>query len=168
MEKGFTILIILFLMFSLYYWKVKETFTNNNVNLPFETNISCLNKCEPGNNSCYMTREQCIRDSDCYGCKTLDQQYIKDNIENLTSNCSELTTDIGTKAGIYNYSQINKPPPQYNKGINTWRTLFDEGKYLYDKRYNPSIIIDGMEPSYEEIPTLSGEFSVIGPKPSNY
>jgi len=173
MEKVFAILIILFVMFSLYYWKVKETFTNNNnVNLPFDTTISCLNKCSPGNNSCYITGEQCIKDSDCYGCKTVNQTPIKDNTEklmdNVMPNYSTLTPDIGTKAGIYNYSQINKPPPQYNKGINIWRTLFDEEKLLYDKKYNPSIIIDGMKPSYEEIPTLSGEFSVIGPKPSNY
>jgi hypothetical protein len=164
MEKGFIILIILFVMFLLYYWKVKEPFTNNdNVKLSFNRNISCLNKCSLGNNSCYITGEQCIKDSDCYGCKTVNQTPVKDN--NIMQNYSTLTTDIGTKAGIYNYSQINKPPPQYNKGINTWRTLFDEGKLLYDKKYN---IINGMEPSYEEIPTLSGEFSVIGPKPSNY
>ena len=183
MKPVYVILLCLITLFFIYllYNKVKENFTNNNnVNLPFDTTISCLNKCAPGNNSCYITGEQCIRDGDCYGCKMLDQPPIKkhsnviaDNdagklTDGLTPNYSVLTTDIGTKAGIYNYSQINKPPPQYNKGINTWRTLFDEGKYLYDKRYNPSIIIDGIEPSYEEIPTLSGEFSVIGPKPSNY
>jgi hypothetical protein len=86
----------------------------------------------------------------------------------MTPDYSVLTTDIGSKAAIYNYSEINKPPPQYNKGINTWRTLFDEGKLLFDKKYNPSILIDDIEPSYEEMPTLSGEFTVIGPKPSNY
>ena len=192
------ILILIFLLilifFSLYYYKIIENFTNNNnVNLPFDTNISCLNKCASGNNSCYITGEQCIRDSDCYGCGgMLDQTFIqtnsnligyndsgklKDNIssdfselttDNISSDFSELTTDIGSKAAIYNYSQMNKPPPQYNKGINTWRTVFDEGKLLFDKRYNPSIIIDDIEPNYEEMPTLTGEFRVVGPKPANY
>jgi hypothetical protein len=175
------LLILILIFFSLYCWKVKETFTNNNnVNLPINTTSSCLNKCSPGNNSCYITGEQCIKDNDCYGCNPLDNFFIKKNFnvigdndagkltDNVTPNYSILTTDIGTKAGIYNYSQINSPPPQYNKGINTWRTLFDEGKLLFDKRYNPSIMLDNVEPNYEEMPTLTGEFRVIGPKPSNY
>jgi hypothetical protein len=183
MKQIYVILLCLIILYFIYlvYYKVKENFTNNNnVNLPFDTTISCLNKCAPGNNSCYITGEQCIRDGDCYGCEMLDQPPVKEHstvigdndagklTDNITPNYSTLTTDIGTKAGIYNHSQLNKPPPQYNKGLNTWRKVFDEGKLLFDKRYNPSIIIDGLEPNYEEMPTLSGEFSVIGPKPSNY
>ena len=174
-------LLLLLLFYSFYYYKVKETFiNNNNVNLPFHTITNCLNKCAAGNNSCYITGEQCIKDSDCYGCKLLHNPFIikhsnviGDNdagklTDNVTPNYSILTTDIGTKAAIYNYSQINAPPPQYNKGINTWRTVFDEGKILFDKRYNPSIMIDSVEPNYEEMPTLTGEFRVVGPKPANY
>ena len=175
------VLLFLFVFLLLCYNNLKENFTNNNnVNLPFNTKVSCLNKCAPGNNSCYITGEQCISDGDCYGCEILDQPHIQKHStvigandagklsDNMTPSYSVLTTDIGSKAAIYNYSELNKPPPQYNKGINTWRTVFDEGKLLFDKRYNPSIMIDGIEPNYEEMPTLSGEFSVIGPKPSNY
>jgi hypothetical protein len=183
MKIYFIILLILILLF-IYYSSSKENFTNNNnVNLPFNSKTSCLNKCASGNNSCYITGEECIRDSDCYGCNSLNQPptKYKNNskimgyndagklTDNMTPDFSVLTTDIGSKAAIYNYSQINKPPPQYNKGINTWRRVFDEGKLLFDKKYNPSIVFeDGILPSYEEMPTLSGEFTVIGPKPANY
>jgi hypothetical protein len=183
MKIYFIILCILIILF-IYYSSLKEHFTNNNnVNLPFNSKTNCLNKCAPGNNSCYLTGEECTRDSDCYGCKPLPQPPINYKTyskvigyndagkltDNMTPDFSVLTTDIGSKAAIYNYSQINKPPPQYNKGINTWRRVYDEGKLLFDKKYNPSIVFeDGILPSYEEMPTLSGEFTVVGPKPANY
>jgi hypothetical protein len=117
--------------------------------MPFFSDVSCNNNCGP-KNICSITGEQCSRDSDCKGCDNIhkythrdvskkEPDFPADNdsgklTNQETPNYSILTTDIGTRARLFN--RENKPPPQYFQGINTWRTAFNSGKKLYDKRYS--------------------------------
>jgi hypothetical protein len=164
-------------MFSLYYWKVKETFTNNNnVNLPINTTSSCLNKCSPGNNSCYITGEQCIKDNDCYGCNPLDNFFIKKNFNvigdndagkltiGVTPQYSSLTSGYGTHERVITSNMFSKPS-MANFGGNMWFSQFESDQDLFDKRYKPS----GLQfmPDYPKRYSLTGQFIDDGPFASN-
>ena len=149
--------------------------TNHTVSLPLTTTISCKNMCGP-NNRCSLTGEQCSSDIDCFGCNPQTQQFAPENSPmvrgqndagKLTNEqnptYSVLTTDIGTKAKLFN--PADTPPPQYFKGVNTWKNTFDEGAELFDKRYSPSA--QSFMPSYPKRLSLSGEFEDNGPLAAN-
>ena len=145
--------------------------TSHSVDLPLTTTISCKNMCGPVGR-CSITGEQCSTDVDCYGCQpTKPQKKVivrgQNDAGNLTTkvqpNYSTLTTDIGTRAKLYNDKLID--PPQYMQGINTWRSNFDKGEKLYNERYAPKE--NKNMTNYPPRKTLSGQFIDNGPLPSN-
>ena len=142
------------------------------VNLPINTTTSCKNMCGPPGR-CSITGEQCVSDIDCYGCQQLNSsQKITQDVrgdndagkltDGVTPTYSTLTTDIGTRAKFFNK---NAKVPQYDMGMNTWRSQYDLGQELFDKRYNSSHYTNQM--NYQERPTLSGQFMIKGPLPAN-
>jgi hypothetical protein len=150
--------------------------TTHNVDLPINNTMDCSNMCGPLAR-CYKTGEQCSSDIDCQGCNPNppDEEYnIPYNKEirgqndagkysYLAPQYSELTTDIGTKAKLI--ADKNRPPPDYFKGVNTWRQTFDEGQRLFDRRFYSGS--SPMAPYYPERQTLSGEFIDSGPLAAN-
>ena len=179
----------------LVYWvevlydegKIQECFANgmsytsnytSTVNMPINTRYSCQNMCGPLAR-CSITGQQCQSDVDCFGChEPLDQSITKSEQDvrgqndagiltfNQTPRYSELTTDIGTKAKLYNKG-INLDPPEYFEGVNTWKPAFDAGMELYDKMYNPSIEFQKFLPKYPKRPSLSGQFILDEPLSAN-
>ena len=147
---------------------------SHTVNQPINTTISCKNVCGPLAR-CSITGEQCTSDVDCYGCQRKINKYIPflseyrgqndagKETSGVTPTYSTLTTDIGTRAKLYNKLLVN--PPQYNTGVNTWQKKFNEGQYFYDKRYYPGNM--QYAPNYPKRKTLSGEFEDDGPLASN-
>jgi hypothetical protein len=147
--------------------------TTHTINLPINTDYTCQNVCGPLAR-CSMTGEQCATDVDCPGC---NQQYNKypnksksvsgyDDSGKLTTEMtptfSTLISDIGTHASLINSSA---KPVQYNIGYNTWRKSFDQGTQLFNKRNDLGPL--SLMPKYPARPTLSGEFTDIGPLASN-
>jgi hypothetical protein len=151
--------------------------TSHTVNMPINTTFSCKNVCGPLAR-CYLSGEQCTSDVDCYGCQPLPQKekVISSGVrgqneagkltDGVTPTYSTLTTDIGTKALLYNDGE-NIQPVQYFNGIDMWRNQFNTGMELYDKRYAPSSNILPFLPKYPKRPTLSGQFIDDGPLASN-
>jgi hypothetical protein len=154
--------------------------TNHTVDIPLTTTFSCTNFCGPPAR-CAITGQQCMADIDCPGCnpygpdfKPPNTQYVPGNNDagkltvGVTPRYSTLTTDIGTQAKLYN-SNKNKEDPSKpatpNFGINTWISSFEGGQQLFDERYRPA----GLQymPNYPDQYSLSGEFVVDGPLPSN-
>ena len=146
------------------------------VDLPINNTLDCSNMCGPLAR-CYKTGEQCSSDIDCPGCNPYspDEEYkIPYNKEYrgqndagklsyLAPQYSELTTDIGTQAKLI--ADKNRSPPDYFKGVNTWRQTFDEGQRLFDKRFYSGSY--PMAPTYPQRQTLSGEFIDDGPLAAN-
>jgi hypothetical protein len=167
---------------------IKESFTNSelndtgtpntthNVDLPINNTLDCQNMCGPLAR-CYKTGQQCTSDIDCPGCdpdnpnEEYNTNYLKDNkgendagkLSYYAPQFSSLTTDIGTKAKLVGdrYSIA----PQYDIGVNIWRSSFDEGNKLFDKRYYSGSL--PYTPVYPKRMTLSGEFVDNGPLASN-
>jgi hypothetical protein len=150
--------------------------TTHSVDLPINNTLDCSNMC--GSLArCYKTGEQCSSDIDCPGCNpnSPDEEYkipYNEEIKGqndagkysyLTPQYSELTTDIGTRAKLI--ADKNRPPPDYFKGVNTWRQTFDEGQKLFDRRFYSGS--QPMAPNYPERQTLSGEFIDNGPLAAN-
>jgi len=154
----------------------RNTNTSYSVDLPINTTTSCSNFCGP-QAICSITGEQCSSDPDCYGCAppvtppsslTTEVSGYNDAgklSDAMTPVFSVLTTDIGTHA--FKMKGPNTPPPNYSKGVNTWRRTFDEGQRLYETRYNPQFQIINSLPKYPSRPTLTGEFVDTGPLPAN-
>ena len=158
--------------------------TNHNVDLPINANTKCKNKCS-SISRCYITGEQCMSDVDCYGCQPIipNPQLTKNGngvstirgendagkMSFSSPTYSELTTDIGSKAALYN--KLLTKPMQYNEGKNTWRQQFNAGTELYNKKYK----LKHMGPpgsgaallQYPIRDTLSGQFKDDGPLPAN-
>jgi len=173
------IAIIIFLLIINYCNNIRENFSNDyshTVNLPINTTYSCKNMCGP-QARCSITGEQCTSDIDCFGCKAVknEKKVITTDVLgvneagkltfNNTPTYSTLTTDIGTRANLYNENNLN--PPKYFQGVDQWTNTFDIGNKLYDKRYNPGIEILPFLPKYPERVTLSGEFIDNGALASN-
>lgn len=147
---------------------------SHTVDQPINTTISCSNMCGPLGR-CYLTGEQCTSDVDCYGCQKKTHhvsRMFKDvrgqndagkETTEVNPTYSTLTTDIGTRAKLYNKLLIN--PPKYDIGVNTWSKKFNEGQAFYDKRYYPGK--QEYIPNYPKRKTLSGEFEDDGPLASN-
>lgn len=152
--------------------------TNHNVDMPLTTSKSCQNMCGP-NNRCSLTGEQCSSDIDCFGCNPETKQFahevrtIGNDIRGQndagklstqqTPTYSTLTTDIGTKAKLI--KPTNTHVPEYFKGVNMWRSVFDDGMGLYDKRYTPNA--SNITPNYPERKSMTGEFTDNGPLAAN-
>lgn len=146
--------------------------TNHTVNMPINTTSTCTNMCGPPGR-CSITGDQCITDVDCPGClpptttRPSDTANIpgQNDAGKLTSgatpNYSTLTTDIGTRAKLYN--KLLVPPFQYNEGVDTWRSVFNAGNDLYKQRYSPT----NVPLKYPDRTTLSGQFKDDGPLAAN-
>lgn len=143
----------------------------HNVDMPLTTTFSCNNFCGP-TARCAISGQQCMTDIDCPGCKPVTK--FNDKMPNLigendagilttglTPNYSTLTTDIGSRAKLVTASKFSKPA-QYNLGVNTWRSSFNNSRALFDERYKPPLT-----PFYPNRYSLSGEFIDDGPIPSN-
>lgn len=154
--------------------------TTHTVNLPLTTTYSCRNMCS-SQSKCYITGEQCFSDIDCYGCKpnikVVENKYIQ-NVRGqndagkysfLTPQYSSLTTDIGTKAKLYNGK--NSRVPNINWGPDLWTKSFNFGEKI-DKD-NSSYLWDPKPEDYKFVPkyplrqSLSGLFKDDGPLAGN-
>ena len=150
--------------------------TTHTVNLPLNTTSSCSNFCGP-TARCSMTGQQCTSDIECPGCQSnvsqpqTNPQYTpnvpgNDDAGKLDykPGYSTLTTDIGSKAAIYNDNKSGVPV-QANFGQNTWIDKFNESRKLFDQRYKPA----GLEnlPSYQNRPSATGQFIDEGPLAAN-
>ena len=174
-----------------------ENINTNNVNMPFQTSTKCQNPCT-SMSSCLITGEQCQRDIDCQGCLPKQQQkYSSTDRTNYTVgekqgqfyqqiNYMQDTQHNGNIGGggspdmMYRESSITKfsqpfnsqtnftKPPEYSLGTNEWKSPFDAGYQLYNKRFTPpsSQFQDMLQ--YPEKYTLSGEFEENGALPYNY
>ena len=184
-------LIVVFLLVILFQWSkflsthhyVQECFENiniNNVNMPFQNNVTCHNPCT-SMSSCLLTGEQCQTDSDCKGC--MQPQHNQKQSPTLDTTNYTVGVGIGigekkTKHQKYNesmssidanmfYPEFTKPP-EYSLGTNEWKSPFDTSYMLYDKRFKPSSSRFHDMLKYPEKYTLSGEFKEGGALPYNY
>jgi hypothetical protein len=151
--------------------------SNPTVDLPMNSQYTCENVCGPMAR-CSITGEQCSADIDCYGCQPKEPPIIQSNssdvpgendagkMSSITPSYSTLTTDIGSKAKLYQKGE-NIKPPSYFKGVNEWRNSYDVGMKLYDKRYNPSLSVNSTTIDYPARQTMTGEFTYKGPLASN-
>lgn len=155
--------------------------TNHNVDMPINTYYSCKNMCGP-NAKCSITGEQCTSDIDCYGCQPIvptppadtTPEVVGDNdagklIYNQNPRYSVLTTDIGTRARIYNKKLARVPKPYL--GVNTWiksanyslKNQQDEYSYKYST--DPSKY--KYTPHYPQRESVTGLFIENGPLAAN-
>jgi hypothetical protein len=151
--------------------------TSHNVDQPINTTTSCKNVCGPLAR-CSITGEQCTSDVDCFGCipkmnkipnygRNVGGQNDAGKLTSgVTPTYSVLTTDIGTQAAIVKDGVQLEKPPQYNQGVDLWRTRFDDGYKLFNLRYKPPKDLK-YEPTYPARLTMSGEFTDGGPLASN-
>jgi hypothetical protein len=149
--------------------------TSHTVDLPLTTTYSCKNFCGPASR-CAITGQQCFADIDCPGCQPYTPPLSKSTEcvpgENdsgkltvgVTPQYSELTTDIGTQSKIITNNLFSKPP-MANFGVNTWKSSFNTGTQLFNKRYKPSEL--QYMPNYSKRYSLTGEFIEDGPIASN-
>lgn len=150
--------------------------TNHTVDLPLTTNYSCQNMCGP-QARCSKTGEQCTSDIDCLGCRpTLSNLGPKPMTQGFNHagkllasqmpSYSVLTTDMARESLIYE-DQVDEPPPDYFKGLNTWKLPFETGLEQYEHRYAPSVSDPEDILQYTPRYTLSGEFVDDGPMAAN-
>ena len=174
-----------------------ENLNTNNVNMPFQNNTRCQNPCT-SMSSCLMTGEQCQRDIDCQGCFPIQKKkYPSTDIRNYTvgekqdqlyqqvnyMQTTQHNSDIGgggspnmmyreSSVAIFTQpfkSNINfTKPPEYSLGTNEWKSPFDTGYQLYNKRFTPSSLQFQDMLQYPDKYTLSGEFEENGALPYNY
>jgi len=151
--------------------------TSHTVDLPINNPVSCENMCGPLAR-CSKTGEQCSTDVDCFGCQPKVSIPKNELIDirgqndagkltaSFTPTYSNLTTDIGTQAKLYDKGE-NLDPPTYFKGVDQWTDSFKAGMELYNKKFNPSIGVLPFLPKYPMRTTLTGEFQDDGPLASN-
>ena len=156
-----------------------EYFTpNQNVNMPINTNYSCSNICGT-QNRCRVTGEQCTSDVDCFGCQP--KKFYKNGVIHSDADKKHGYTWVLGGTNIFypenkrHHNHVSDPkpfmegfspaPPEYNKGVNTWRSAFDMGMNLYKERYEPKGL--PLELNYPKEYTLSGEFLQSVPYASN-
>ena len=155
--------------------------TNHNVNLPINTTFQCQNMCGP-NAQCSITREQCTSDIDCYGCQPPNKQINRpltkeiegDNdagrlVYNQNPQYSILTTDIGTRAALFNKPSIKVPKPYL--GVDKWMKSASTGMQFYYRAQNydyttqPNKFIN--LPEYQTRESTTGLFEDYGPLAAN-
>ena len=155
--------------------------TSHTVDLPINTTYQCQNFCGP-NSQCSITREQCTSDVDCYGCQPIllnaNNVSTKDvdgenDAGKLTYNqnpqYSQLTTDIGTNATIYNKKLALVPKPYY--GVDYWMKSANVGMQLFKNKENYMFKLDPSKsnnmPKYPVRESPTGLFEDYGPLPAN-
>jgi hypothetical protein len=152
--------------------------TNHNVNLPINTVTDCKNMCGP-NSQCYITREQCTSDIDCYGChginSVINNQKVKGYndagrlIYNQNPQYSALTTDFSRNASFFN-GQNAKVPKSY-LGVDKWMKSADAGMQFFYKSMNYPFYTQPKKfnylPNYQVKETTTGLFEDYGPLASN-
>ena len=159
--------------------------TSHTVNLPINTTFSCENMCGP-TSTCSITKEQCTSDIDCYGCQPVNSntkypinnsntnEIVGDNdagrlIYNQNPQYSDLTTDIGTKASLYNkpYSKV----PQPYLGVDHWMKSATAGMQYYYHAENYEYLTQPNEfvnlPEYSTRESATGLFEDYGPLAAN-
>jgi len=157
----------------------REYFTpNQNVNMPINTNYSCSNICGT-QNRCRITGEQCTSDVNCFGCQP--KKFYKNGVIHPHADKKHGYTWVLGGTNIF-YPENKRhhnahvsdpkplmegfsPAPNYNKGVNTWRSVFDIGMDLYKERYEPKGL--PFELNYPKEYTLSGEFLQSVPYAAN-
>jgi hypothetical protein len=153
--------------------------TTHTVDLPLTNTLSCKNFCSP-TSRCAITGQQCFTDIDCPGCQP-STPFSKKNKNNqgcvpgdndagkltvgVTPQYSSLTSGYGTQKAIITDKLYGKPS-QANFGVDTWRSSFDQGQDLFNRRYKPNQL--QYMPNYPSIYSVTGEFLGDGPLPSNY
>jgi len=161
------------------------TFTNpspqfsHNVDQPINTTYSCKNMCS-SQSKCYITGEQCTSDVDCTGCVPTYKNIARPN-KNIRGNneagkysfvsptYSTLTTDIGTKAKLYNFSLA--PIPQAYSGTDLWTKQanlastmdVEKSDFIWGEENG---VVD-FEPKYKTRQSATGLFMDTGPLASN-
>ena len=155
--------------------------TNHNVDMPINTTYSCKNFCGP-KSQCSITREQCTSDVDCYGCQpiiTEPPKYLTKDVRgqndagklgyNQTPQYSELTTDIGTQAALYNKPYVKVP--QMYLGVDRWMKSANVGMKLFQNAQHSKYQLDPDNykdmPTYPTHETATGLFVDNGPLPAN-
>lgn len=183
-----TCLILLYIIFNMTHYLVKEYYitecftmqensnTSHTVNLPLNTKHSCKNFCGP-NARCSITGQQCFTDIDCPGCQPYSPPLPKSpNIipgnndagkltVGVTPTYSPLTSGYGTRERIVTKDLYSRPT-RANFGVNTWSNAFNESQTLFNRRYKPKQ--SQFMPNYPQMYSITGEFSGDGPLPSNY
>lgn len=181
------LLICIALSIIIFYWinyLVKNNYliemfdsmsTSDTVSLPLTTTYSCQNFCGP-TSTCAITGQQCGSDIDCPGCQPYSPplKYESTDIPgendagklsfNKTPQYSTLTTDIGTQSALYTLNKFNKPPST-SSGVNVWKTSFEHGQRLFDKRYKPKNL--QYMPTYKNRYSATGQFNEDGPLAAN-
>ena len=155
--------------------------TNHNVDVPLTTTYSCENFCGP-NSQCSKTREQCTSDIDCYGCQPPPRNeppYVTKDVRgqndagkmtyNQNPQYSELTTDIGTQASLYNPINIEVPQPYL--GVDKWMKSANAGMQIadYKEKYKFQNDPDKYKnmPTYPDRPSVTGLYIEDGPLAAN-
>jgi len=148
--------------------------TSHSVDLPLNKTYDCKNFCNPLAR-CAITGNQCFTDVDCPGCKpkSVKQKAVKDCIPGLndggklttglTPQFSSLVAGYGTQE-----TELNVYPsraPQANLGYDIYSASFNETQQLFNKRYKPNNL--EFIPNYKPSFTLTGEYLVEEPLPSN-
>ena len=166
--------------FDVYNYALYNTntpLTNHNVDLPLNTYYSCNNFCGP-QSQCSITREQCTSDVDCYGCQPIPTEpprYLTENVRgdndagkliyNQNPRYSSLTTDIGTKASLYNNKLT--PVPQPYLGLDKWVESANYGIELTDNKLAYQYSVDpskyNFSPIYPTRESVTGLFKYTGP-----
>ena len=186
-------LILLFIVFKMIHYLAAEKYivecftqgqvsenksnkVSHTVDLPLTTSYSCKNFCGP-NSRCAITGQQCFTDIDCQGCQLYSPSLPKQKdcipgsndagklTVGVTPTYSLLTSGYGTRERIIT-DDIYGPPPQANFGVDTWGKSFNEAQKLFNRRYKPNALQN--MPNYPLMYTITGEFVVDGPLPSNY
>ena len=141
---------------------------------------SCKNYCGP-KAQCAITREQCVKDSDCYGCiavnskqepfQTNDKCEVQNDVGagkltfSQTPQYSSLTTDIGAFARIINN---DAEVPRVYQGVDRWTKSFNYGLKLAKRKMQPlTPFEEKIQPDYPVEISATGGFYDLGPTPSN-
>lgn len=153
--------------------------TSHTVDLPLTTTYSCQNFCSP-TSRCAITGQQCFTDIDCPGCQpstpfSKDSDKVKGCVPGandagkltvgVTPQYSTLTSGYGTQKAVITDTLYGKPVHP-NFGVDTWRSSFDAGQDLFNRRYKPNQL--QYMPNYPPMYSITGEFLGDGPLPSNY
>ena len=150
--------------------------TSHSVNLPLTQTYDCKNFCNPSAR-CAITGQQCFTDIDCPGCQPKNnkkEKPVKDCIPGLndggklttglTPQFSSLVAGYGTQETILN--DISSIAPKANFGIDVYSQSFNETQEIFNKRYKPKKL--NFMPNYKPLYTLTGDYIVEEPYPSNY
>lgn len=175
--------------------------TSHTIDLPLSNPMSCRNTCAVGR--CSKTGQQCLADIDCPGCNPYAAPDTPFDVgakrvpaandagkltAGVTPTYSSLTTDIGSRAAVFNADALGTAPPKGMLDIggaplrspngvwpyegatphSAWRTQFDAAQELYDTKFRPKPGQYSFMPSYPEQPTTTGMFINSEPLPANF